>query len=68
MPFRLGSKVYEDSGFTVSRRLEQRADGSYAYAGFALVGADIDPSIRYDNVNDAVEVIDRLLRRSAPPA
>jgi hypothetical protein len=64
MPFRAGKVMHEDGGISVARCLERREDGSCVFAGFSLVGSDIDPSFRYDTLEDAKRVIERLLGRS----
>ena len=66
MPFRAGKVLHEEGGLSVAKYLQRRDDGSYAFAGYSLIGADIDPSFRYDTLEDAKSAIDRLLRPSAP--
>ena len=43
--------------------MERQEDGSYVPVGFSLIGSDIDPSIRYGRLQDALVTIDKLLRR-----
>ena len=64
MPFKTGKVVYEDGGFSVARQLALRPDGNYEFAGFSLIGNDIDPSVSYGSVEAARQTIDRLLGRS----
>ena len=66
MPFRTGKVMHEDGGFSVARYLERQQDGSYRSNGFSLIGADIDPSFRYETLEDAKFAIDRLLRPAVP--
>ena len=64
MPFKTGKVVYEDGGFSVARHLERQQDGRSEFAGFSLIGNDIDPSVSYGSVEAAKQTIDRLLGRS----
>jgi len=68
MPFKTGKVVHEEGGFSVARYMERQEDGSYVPAGFSLIGSDIDPSIRYSRLQDALVTIDRLLGRPSAKA
>ena len=64
MPFKTGSVVHEEGGFSIAQFMERQRDGSYEFAGFSLIGTDIDPTLRYGSVEDAKQAIERLLGRS----
>jgi hypothetical protein len=64
MHFKTGRVVHEDGGFSVAKYLERQQDGRYEFAGYSLIGTDIDPSFRNGSLDDAKQTIDRLLGRN----